>query len=35
VKYTNIFPNRIAEGLSPPASTTPCMRVRTGRFLKW
>jgi transposase-like protein len=26
--------DRIAEGLSPPASTTPCMRVRTGRFLK-
>jgi len=26
--------NRIAGGFSPPASTTPCMRVRTGRFLR-
>ncbi len=27
-------PNRIAGGFSPPASTTPRMRVRTGRFLR-
>ena len=26
--------NRIAGGFSPPASTTPRMRVRTGRFLR-
>ena len=26
--------NRIAGGFSPPASTTPCMRIRTGRFPK-
>jgi len=26
--------NRVAGGFSPPAPTTPCMRVRTGRFTK-
>ena len=26
--------NRIAGGFSPPASTTPRMRIRTGRFPK-
>ena len=25
--------NRVAGGFSPPAPTTPCMRVRTGRFI--
>ena len=25
-------PNRVAEGVEPPAPTTPRMRVRTGRF---
>jgi len=25
--------NRVARGFSPPAPTTPCMRVRTGRFV--
>jgi len=24
--------NRVAEGLEPSAPTTPCMRIRTGRF---
>ncbi len=24
--------NRVARGFNPPAPTTPCMRVRTGRF---
>src|SRR5680860_1075798 len=24
--------NRVAEGISPSAPTTPCMRDRTGRF---
>ncbi len=26
--------NRVAGGFNPPAPTTPCMRVRTGRFTK-
>ena len=29
-----LTPNRIAGGFAPPASTTPRMRVRTGRFLR-
>ncbi len=28
------MPNRVAGGFSPPAPTTPCMRIRTGRFIK-
>ncbi len=28
------MPNRVAGGFSPPAPTTPRMRVRTGRFLR-
>ncbi len=30
----NKLPNRVAGGFNPPAPTTPCMRVRTGRFTK-
>jgi PAS domain S-box-containing protein len=26
--------NRVAGGFSPPAPTTPCVRLRTGRFIK-
>ncbi len=26
--------NRVAEGFSPPAPTTPCMRIRTGVSLR-
>ncbi len=28
------MPNRVAGGFSPPAPTTPCVRIRTGRFIK-
>ena len=30
----NKCPNRVAGGFSPPAPTTPRMRLRTGRFIK-
>jgi hypothetical protein len=31
---SNRLHNRVAGGFSPPAPTTPRMRVRTGRFLR-
>lgn len=33
-EWVNNKANRVAGGFNPPAPTTPCMRVRTGRFTK-
>ena len=34
IKIPGLRKNRVAGGFSPPASTAPRMRVRTGRFLR-
>jgi len=32
--YSKKCANRVAGGFNPPAPTTPCVRVRTGRLIK-